>query len=188
MTPDLRIGLYYVMRAFHLGFTEREWGTCRLYTLQSKEHGPNLGYEDIIKLPIDEKELAKLLQDFNAGILPGPKQETPKRSFQPFGWLSPAGEFVEAAFGDHESAAREIIRKMGYDDEQITRLCPTGVLTCRDYLSEMKGYCLIHNPMGDGGYIVSHVKPLTKRQCEYLYGYFMDMGDRFKAEQFLKDV
>lgn len=26
---------------------------------------------------------------------------------------------------------------------------------------------------------------LTKQQKEFLYGYFMDMGDRFKAEQFV---
>lgn len=49
------------------------------------------------------------------------------------------------------------------------------------------GYCLIHNPTGCGGYIVTNMKSLTKRQKEFLYGYFMDMGDRFKAEQFIKE-
>ena len=36
---------------------------------------------------------------------------------------------------------------------------------------------------------VNHYKTkrLTKRQKEFLYGYFMDMGDRFKAEQFIKE-
>jgi len=29
------------------------------------------------------------------------------------------------------------------------------------------------------------MKNLTKKQKEFLYGYFMDMGDRFKAEQFV---
>lgn len=57
----------------------------------------------------------------------------------------------------------------------------------RDFLSEVKGYCLIHNPTGCGGYIVTNMKSLTKRQKEFLYGYFMDMGDRFKAEQFIKE-
>ena len=55
----------------------------------------------------------------------------------------------------------------------------------RDFLSEVKGYCLIHNPSGYTGYIVTNMKNLTKQQKEFLYGYFMDMGDRFKAEQFV---
>lgn len=54
-----------------------------------------------------------------------------------------------------------------------------------DFLSEVKGYCLIHNPSGYTGYIVTNMKNLTKQQKEFLYGYFMDMGDRFKAEQFV---
>ena len=56
-----------------------------------------------------------------------------------------------------------------------------------DFLSSEKGYCLIHNPFGDGGYIVTNTKPLTKKQREFLYAYFMDKGDRFKAEQFLEE-
>lgn len=37
----------------------------------------------------------------------------------------------------------------------------------------------------DRCYIVTNMKNLTKQQKEFLYGYFMDMGDRFKAEQFV---
>ena len=55
----------------------------------------------------------------------------------------------------------------------------------RDFLAEVKGYCLIHNPSGTGGYIVTNIKELTKKQRGFLYDYFTDMGDRFKAEQFL---
>ena len=47
------------------------------------------------------------------------------------------------------------------------------------------GRGLIHNPSGYTGYIVTNMKNLTKQQKEFLYGYFMDMGDRFKAEQFV---
>lgn len=56
----------------------------------------------------------------------------------------------------------------------------------RDFLSNVKGYCLIHNPTADGGYLVSYIKPLIKKQKDFLYGYFSDMGDRFKAEQYIK--
>lgn len=38
---------------------------------------------------------------------------------------------------------------------------------------------------GYGGYIVTNMRDLTKKQKEFLYGYFIDMGDRFKAEQFI---
>lgn len=56
----------------------------------------------------------------------------------------------------------------------------------RDFIAEVKGYCLIRNPTGCGGYIVTNMRNLTKKQKEFLYGYFMDMGDRFKAEQFIE--
>ena len=31
----------------------------------------------------------------------------------------------------------------------------------------------------------SNVKPLTKKQKEFLYGYFIDIGDKFKANQYI---
>lgn len=34
---------------------------------------------------------------------------------------------------------------------------------------------------------INSIKELTKKQREFLYDYFMDMGDRFKAEQFLEE-
>lgn len=53
------------------------------------------------------------------------------------------------------------------------------------YVMECYDLGLIHNPSGYTGYIVTNMKNLTKQQKEFLYGYFMDMGDRFKAEQFV---
>ena len=59
---------------------------------------------------------------------------------------------------------------------------------CRDFLILVKGYALIHNPTGDGGYIVSnnHNK-YTKAQRETLYDYFMYRGDKFMAKQFINE-
>lgn len=37
--PDLRIGLYYVMDCYGLGFSEMEWGTCRMLMLKNGEKG-----------------------------------------------------------------------------------------------------------------------------------------------------
>ena len=65
--------------------------------------------------------------------------------------------------------------------------CNISCRLCRDFLQEVKGYCLIHNPTGSGGYVVTNRKQLTKKQKEFLYGYFSDLGDRFKADQFLEE-
>ena len=103
--------------------------------------------------------------------------------------MSPTGVFTESPFGTHEETAEQICEEKGFTEEywnwvkenrgnEINHLM-------RDFLSEVKGYCLIHNPSGYTGYIVTNMKNLTKQQKEFLYGYFMDMGDRFKAEQFV---
>lgn len=91
----------------------------------------------------------------------------------------------------YEESAEMICERKGFVDEYWKWVKENGDNEIghlmRDFLSEVKGYCLIHNPTGCGGYIVTNMKSLTKRQKEFLYGYFMDMGDRFKAEQFIKE-
>lgn len=185
LTQDMRIGLYYVMNIWNLSFYEREYGTWRMIQLVKEEGGNGLKYEEIIKLPMNMEKLHQLREDFNNGILPGSKAEPPKKTSQPFGWLSPTGEFTEGDWGEHEQAAYDIINKKGFYDEWDRH--NSLIDTARDFLSEAKGYVLIHNPCGDGGYIVSHVKPLTKKQKEFLYEYFTDIGDRFKAEQYMSE-
>jgi hypothetical protein len=146
-------------------------------------------------LTISEK-FRKHLADFNAGIMPGQgedqsKQRESKVQHKKFGWLSPEGTFTESPFGTHEESAEMICERKGFVDEYWKWVKENGDNEIghlmRDFLSEVKGYCLIHNPTGCGGYIVTNMKSLTKRQKEFLYGYFMDMGDRFKAEQFIKE-
>lgn len=135
---------------------------------------------------MNHEEFDKLFRDFQNGILPSVTHEKTKKDSQPFGWLSPMGEFTEGDFAEHEEAAERIIEKSGFGDEYEDWLMSNGEgVTCRDFLSEVKGYCLIHNPAGYGGYIVSNVKQLTKKQKEFLYGYFMDIGDKFKADQYM---
>ena len=60
---------------------------------------------------------------------------------------------------------------------------------CRDFLVYVKGYALIHNPLMDGGYIVTHnpAKDLTKAQRETLYDYFTENGDSFLANQYIQE-
>lgn len=195
--PDLRIGLYYVMDCYGLGFSEMEWGTCRMLMLKNSEKSESLKYEDIVEQELNMEKFEKHFTDFNNGIMPNQKQEQETTRQQDaelkeFGWLSPKGEFTESPFGHHEESAEEICENKGFNEEfwkwRKERTGEDGCLYLkRDFLSTVKGYCLIHNPSGIGGYIVTNQKNLTKRQRDFLYGYFMDMGDRFKAEQFIEE-
>lgn len=187
LTMDMKIGLYYVMEIFHLGFSERDAGPIlgRFFTLQEKEGGHALTTAEIVHLPLDMEALEKICLDFNKGILPGPDmedQEQPKKTSQPFGWLSPTGEFTEGDWGEHEQVAFDIIEKKGLMEDWNNN--HPQYYCARDFLSGAKGYVLIHNPTGFGGYIVSHEKPLTKKQKDFLYGYFIDMGDSLIANKY----
>ena len=187
LNEELKIGLYYVMEIFDLGFSQNEYGTWRWVMLKDGETGKGLKSAEIRKREINTEKLMEHFNNFNNGILPnqGAKKEEPKKTSQPFGWLSPTGDFTEGDWGEHEEVAVEIIKKKKFYDEW--ERCADPIYLARDFLSEIKGYVLIHNPSCDGGYIVSHIKPLTKKQKEFLYGYFMDLGDRWKAEQYLED-
>lgn len=191
--PDLRIGLFYAMDCYGLGYSEMEWGTCRLIMLKDGADGAPLKYEEIIAKKMDDEKFQKHYQNFNEGILPDRKQgEKSKRiELKEFGWLSPVGDFTESPFGEHEESARLICEKKGFTDEYWKWVKETrgdgNVHLMRDFLAKVKGYCLIHNPAGYNGYIVTNMRNLTKKQKEFLYEYFSDMGDRFKAEQFLEE-
>lgn len=193
--PDLKIGLYYVMRCYGLGFSEMEWGTCRMLLLKEGEKGEALNYEKIVARELNMEEFKKCLEDFQNGIMPNSKEEQEAAGQQEteekeFGWLSPTGEFTKSPFGHHEESAEMICEKNGFTEEYWKWVKETGDNEIghlmRDFIAEIKGYCLIHNPSGYGGYIVTNMKNLTKKQKEFLYEYFMDMGDRFKAEQFIE--
>lgn len=183
--PDLRIGIYYACRLYHLRFSEAEWGSCRFIHLHDMESEASLKYEDFKDREVDEKVFDELFTDFMAGNLPNHSFQKPKKNSQPFGWVSSCGDFIEAGHGDHDQIAEEIVYNKHYAEEYSAWIEKKPQMTHREFLIEVKGYCLIHNPLGDGGYLVSYKKPLTKRQRDFLYGYFADMGDMFKAKRYL---
>lgn len=166
MNPDLRIGIYYVCELYHLIYSESEWGTCRFLRFHATEGGDALGADEIMQREFDEKRFYELYEEFMADNLPGIKREESKKSSQPFGWLSPVGDFVEADFGRHEEAANDIIKKHGFWDEYREWKKTNSGRLCRDFLDEVKGYCLIHNPSASGGYIVS-ARRLTKNKKNF---------------------
>lgn len=191
--PDLRIGLFYIMDCYDLGFSEMEWGTSRLVMLKDGEKGKPLRYREIVARKINDDKFNKHYENFISGILPGQVRCKESKPDEPkeFGWLSPSGEFTKSPFGEHEESASLICEKKGFVEEYWNWVKETGDNEIghlmRDFLSQVKGYCLIHNPSGFGGYVVTNMKNLTKKQKEFLYAYFIDMGDRFKAEQFLEE-
>ena len=120
-----------------------------------------------------------------------PKRQLPKQFAlpnAPFGWLSPLGDFTEADFGDHEKAAGDIMESKGWEEEYFDwRRRTQHLYMMGDYLSEVKGYALLHNPMlgGFGQTMVTHIKPLTKKQRDFLFAYYSDAGMPETAERYL---
>ena len=184
--PDLRIGIYYVCKVYHLYFTHHEYGMWRYLTFGHEEKKGYLVCDEIISMEWDQIEFESLLNDFNNGILPqaeNPEETKSQYESQSYGWLSPGGEFIPSDFGTHEQSADSIIEKKGFQKDYKKKQELNSSFLCRDYLIEF-GYCLIHDPTGQGLYLVSHTRPLTKKQNDFLHEYFMKMGDSFKADQF----
>lgn len=46
---------------------------------------------------------------------------------------------------------------------------------------------MVPDPYDSGQYFVTHKKDLTKKQKDFLYGYFLDMGMKKRAEEFVRD-
>lgn len=92
--------------------------------------------------------------------------------------------------GKHEEAAEKIIDSKGFRDEYNEWLDEqpnnTMGINFRDFLIKVKGYALIHSP-SNIGYNVTYNKKLTKKQRDFLYGYFSDMGMTFLAEVYLNE-
>ena len=104
-----------------------------------------------------------------------------------YGWLAPDGTFTESPWGTHEESAEQIINDHHWDHEYSTWMDigkDEDLCLCRDFLVMERGYCLIDSPCLDG-ICVTHKKPLTKKQREFLYEYFYDKGDHAQAESYL---
>jgi hypothetical protein len=122
MNPDLKTGLFYVMECYDLGFSEMEWGTCRMVMLKDGKEGKPLKYEEIIEREMNMEKFSKHLENFNNGIMPQMQQEQDAAGQQDkeekeFGWLSPTGVFTESPFGTHEESAEQICEEKGFTEE-----------------------------------------------------------------------
>lgn len=195
---DMRLGLYYLMEIYHLGFHHITRGSWEWISLSQGEDGEYLSGDQIKELEPDVEKFNKHKSDFEKGILPegyvkanNPEPDKPKHEeFQykgKFGWLSPTGEFVVSDWGEHEGSAFDTLCEKGFEDEYDEWDGHNELRLARDFLCEVKGWILIHNPGMDGGYIVTNIKPMTKKQKEFLYDYFMAVGNDMRASMYIEE-
>lgn len=152
-----------------------------------KGNGQAMRYDEVVA-ETNWAKCAKFREAFKSGAYKEKYGLT--KTVQPsYGWLAPDGTFTPAAFGDHYSSAKELIAEHGWEkeyevwsDDEDSGQDGTSV----DYLITVKGYVLIHgthSPISktyDSGYAEAE-QPLTDKQKDYLYRYYLSVGDNFKA-------
>lgn len=104
-------------------------------------------------------------------------------SGETYGWLYPDGRFRESGWGTHSEAARKIIYESGCGSEYSCN----GCMNEGDFLC-LHGFCLVHNPGRGKNIAVTHIRPLTRKQREFLCDYFLRRGEARKAEEYLDEV
>ena len=104
-----------------------------------------------------------------------------------YGWLDPAGNFYEAAWGQHQTWAEEHIKKMPLWDQLSLkeRIWADGM---GDVLMR-HGWVLLHNP--SHGLAFPTKKPewrYTRAQADFLYGYYIERNEHDKANAIMKEM
>ena len=167
---------YYNVRLSPSGY-----GTWRWLDIYDTK-GNKLDSEDLVRLHIRKEAPSKIADVPAVAEEPDQKEDHPYNSF---GYVLPDGTFYPSPFGTHEEAAIELVKEHGWKNEKLH----SSYTLCRDFLIYEKGYVLIHNPLFDGGYVVSRSadKTLTKAQRETLYDYFMENGDTFLANKYFNE-
>ena len=104
-----------------------------------------------------------------------------------YGWLSPTGRFYPVGWGKHDSWVMEHIRELvDWDSLSLKeRISSAGL---GDVLMN-RGWVLLHNP--SHGLAFPTKKPekrFTKSQADFLYSYYMDRGEREKADEIIRDM
>lgn len=180
LSDPLKELLYKLMKTYNLGFVITSLGdwlgeVIQLYALEDETHTA-LTFDQIISRDVDLDNFLELAKEAVKEVHVDVKPYNPYHGGE-YGWLSPLGDFIPAAWGDHNKIALELIRKYWKKEFQDT---PDRA---GDFVA-MKGYCLIHSP-SNTGYIVTNLKPLTKKQKEFLFDYFYSIGDTLRAATFM---
>lgn len=181
LTFDVKLGIYYLAEIYHLSLQEGRG----ILTFQDQS-GNCLTADDIRKLTPDYDKYDSLREGHKEPLPAFIASAMPEKSEQPYGWLSPQGEFIPSEWGCHEESAGDIVEKRGWEDEFDHKKYDGRM---GDFLCAEKGYVLIHNPGLDAEkYVVTSKKPFTKAQREFLYQYFIEIGQTQQANQFIADI
>ena len=192
LKDDLRIGLFLVAEIFDLCLTGLRG------IIGFSNDGENLlRYEEIIELPINNEKLLYYYNMFYSGEADEffgeklkkrkekieesekSKSEKPKAE-EKYGWLSPTGKFIEGDWGEHSAMAYKIQKDYKYTSEEYNE--PSDMLVYE------KNWALIHNPsQHEIPQVTCNFERLTKKQKEFLYNYYSDLGYQEVANKYLED-
>lgn len=196
---EFRLGLYYVMKVYDLIIKYNVRGNWEWLSLVPKENYEHLGlnYKEIISRETNLEELKKIIEDFNNNIFPDDEKDSSnnidnlknnKKNYKEikYGLLSPSGIFYEEEWGKHSELAYKIIKENNWIDEYYSQDDKNNRhFNFSDFLVYDKNYVLIHNPYLLGNDINVEHNNFTKKQLNFLYDYFMDIGNTLKAEYYL---
>ncbi len=182
LTDEVKKELYVLMKGYKLNFTVMNLGPLfgTVIELCETKDSNGLTFEEITRRELDQKELEDAIEYVNNMQESNTESEktVDDNVYGKYGWLAPDGTFIEAHWGEHDDSALDIIDDKGlYDEYEESPDIP------RDFISK-KGYCLIHSP-SRVGYSVTNLRPLTKRQKDFLVDYFYAVGDKAKAEMYI---
>lgn len=113
-----------------------------------------------------------------------------------YGWIEPDGTFHEVEYAHHEEFAEKYIREnMSHEEWIIAGTHVKGnfnsnqlFITFSDYLVE-KGWVLLDSPHGGIAEPMKNpAKPYTKRQRDFLYGYYIDRKQTERANRIMQDA
>ena len=196
---EMRLGIYYIMDVFGLVMSVNSYGSWEWISFHKKEGDPALTGDQIVDLPYNAEKLAFHKNNHDHGIFPekfrkmteNRKDENKEecRDFEyarQYGWLAPDGKFYTSDWGTHEEKAEELLK-------QIYGLSPDDYLfvdkeyhLARDYLCLEKGWVLIDAPNGMDICVTEPTgKSITKKQREFLYVYFSEIGNFAKAYYYM---
>lgn len=113
-----------------------------------------------------------------------------------YGWLSPSGEWHPVDWGEHQIWAGNYLKEhaaefdLPTEDELELHKIVTGMQIHGDAGDTLnkRGWILLHSPhRGVAKPTRDETKRITKRQRDFLYGYYTDRGLNSLAQQYMED-
>lgn len=102
-----------------------------------------------------------------------------------YGWLAPDGTFYPAEFAEHVEWAAEHVQKLYEQAESEETRLHIRANSPDDYLRDL-GWVLLHNPFrGLAQVSASDIRPLTDKQCAFLFDYYTKRDEDALAAKYL---